>query len=98
MRPSQPKEVPGSSSHTDTLPVRRGCDCVFKKQFQGPIVELDGILMSEEDRVCDCVFKKQFQGPIVELDGILMDEEDPCLLKPSVNTISSIRNICLPKY
>lgn len=71
MRPSQPKEVPGSSSYTDTLPVRRGCDCVFKKQFQ---------------------------GPIVELDGILMDEGDPCLLKPSVNTISSVRNICLPKY
>lgn len=66
MRPSQPKAVPGSSSYTDTLPVRRGCNCVFKKQFQVPIVELDGILMSEGDRVCDCVFKRQFQVPIVE--------------------------------
>lgn len=71
MRPSQPKEVPGSSSYTDTSPVRRGCDCVFKKQSQGPIVELDGILMSEWD---------------------------PRLPKSSVNTISSVRNICLPKY
>ena len=49
MRPSQSKEIPGSSSYTDTSLVRRGCDCVFKKQSQGPIVELDGILMSEGD-------------------------------------------------
>ena len=46
----QTEEVPGIMSYTGTFLVKRGYNCVFKNQFQGPMVELDGILKSERDQ------------------------------------------------
>ena len=49
-RQSEPKEAPGNMSRTGTFLVKRGCDCVFNNQFQGPLVELGGIMVREGDR------------------------------------------------